>query len=229
MPKGRQRYSLRKTLKPQARHWLFIVILFMVAVISAKLVLSGSGGSVSLEIKALERVYERYFETVNENAGLKKIDSAYFLALIMLETSGSEHPPRFEKHIYERIIKYRGKNGASYRSITSKKLREMDLKQIKDMASSWGPFQIMGYNAIPMKLLPEDFAGNDSIRNSMRWIMSEYGHLLRKKSYRDAFHYHNTGRKFPKNGKVMTHDPTYVDRGLRYMKYFQKKSRGVVQ
>lgn len=229
MPHRRKRFFSGIIRRPQARHWLFIIILLMVSIISAKLYFSDSKKTISLERKALERVFSRFSDSVNVYNSNSVVDNAFFLALIMLETSGADHPPRFEKHIYERIIKYREKTGGSYRSIPSEKLKMMDLKQIRNLASSWGPFQIMGYNAIPMKLIPEDFAGKEDIKHSIRWIMSEYGYLLRKKRYRDAFHYHNTGRKFPKNGKVLTHDPTYVDRGLKYMEFFQKKTIGEIQ
>ena len=56
-----------------------------------------------------------------------------------------------------------------------------------------------------------------------KWVKAEYGHLLKKERYKDAFHYHNTGRTFPRSGNSQTHNPMYVTRGLEYMKYFEKR------
>jgi hypothetical protein len=82
----------------------------------------------------------------------------------------------------------------------------------------------MGYKAIPMGVKVHQLQDEDSSAEiGVRWISSEYGHFIRKKKYKDAFHYHNTGQRFPLSGRSKTHDPYYVSDGIRYMKYFEKR------
>jgi hypothetical protein len=58
----------------------------------------------------------------------------------------------------------------------------------------------------------------DAAFYAAKWIQEEYGHFLTKKKWKDAFHYHNTGKRFPLNGRSRTHNPYYVSDGVKYMK-----------
>ncbi len=58
---------------------------------------------------------------------------------------------------------------------------------------------------------------------AVKWIKLTYGQSLKEKNYRDAFHIHNTGRKYPKFGGAQTHDPNYVENGLRFKRIFREK------
>ena len=93
----------------------------------------------------------------------------------------------------------------------------------KTWRPSWGPLQLMGYKCIGMKVNVKDIRGEDAVFNGMSWVDDEYGQLLRKGKYKDAFHLHNTGRKYPLVGGPKTHDPKYVEKGLQYIQYFSSK------
>ena len=81
----------------------------------------------------------------------------------------------------------------------------------------------MGYKVIPMGINVVDIREEtDAEYYGVKWIRDEYGKFLKKKKFKDAFHYHNTGRRFPLDGKPRTHDPYYVQNGIKYMEYFKR-------
>ena len=105
--------------------------------------------------------------------------------------------------------------------ITHEMIADASDEALKNLAKSWGPFQLMGYKCLHLDVKVKDLRGDDALDWGAKWIKLEYGHLLRKKRYKDAFHYHNTGKTYPKSGIPKTHDPKYVDNGLKYMAYFE--------
>ena len=78
----------------------------------------------------------------------------------------------------------------------------------------------MGYKCILLGVQIRDIRGQDAIRSGVDWINQTYGDRLRKGQYRDAFHLHNTGKPYPKEGPPSTYHPDYVERGLRFMEEY---------
>lgn len=149
----------------------------------------------------------------------------YLMALAVLECGG-EKPAghRFEKHVFSQLKKVRDGKQRKLENIHPGDLAGMNDDGVKNLATSWGPFQLMGYKVIPMGLNIVDIRDEeDAAFYAAKWIKDEYGHFLKKKKWKDAFHYHNTGRRFPLNGRSRTHDPYYVSDGIRYMKYFEAR------
>jgi hypothetical protein len=149
---------------------------------------------------------------------------AYFMALTVLECSG-EKPcdTRFENHVYERLEQVRVGERERYGKVRQPHIHDATDDALRNLATSWGPFQLMGYKCIDMSVHVADIRGKDAVRHGMRWISEEYGGVLREGSFKDAFHIHNAGRPYPKIGPPRTHDPRYVERGLRYMDYFASR------
>ncbi|MBN2723534.1 MAG: hypothetical protein JXR95_05620 [Deltaproteobacteria bacterium] len=181
--------------------------------------------SDSFEKASLNHVRQKYSGKVNSESSKYGVDPYFFLALIMLETSGRDHLPRFEEHIHSRLLKYRKLKNGSFRKIPSGQLKKLSERDIRYFASSWGPFQIMGYNAYHLGIPVQELSGSNAITHGMKWIMKEYGYLIKRKRYKDALHYHNTGRKFPVDGKSLTHDPSYVFRGMKYIEYYRSNKK----
>ncbi|MBL7944278.1 MAG: hypothetical protein JNM00_16035, partial [Flavobacteriales bacterium] len=101
-------------------------------------------------------------------------------------------------------------------------LHDASDEAIDNLSTSWGPFQLMGYKVLGMGVNVSDIRDDHSAALwGAKWIKKEYGHFLEKKKWKDAFHYHNTGRRYPISGGPRTHDPYYVSNGLRYIKYFE--------
>lgn len=181
----------------------------------------------SLEINdyktTLEAVSINYGSAINLEAKKYGVESAYFKALCALECSGRKRiPPRFEKHIYRKLVNVKNGKSSNFENIKKSSLVHLSDGAMKNLASSWGPFQIMGYKTISMNCLIVDLRNQNAIKYGMQWIMKEYGTLISESKFKDAFHYHNTGRTFPKIGLSRTHDPDYVAKGLKFMKYYEQ-------
>jgi hypothetical protein len=169
------------------------------------------------------RLAERNFSAeVGPLADELGLPYAYFMALTVLECSG-ERPcdTRFENHVYERLEQVRSGGRERYGKIRQQHIHDATDDALRNLATSWGPFQLMGYKCINMSVHISDIRGKDAVRHGMQWISEEYGEVLRQGSFKDAFHIHNAGRPYPKIGPPRTHDPRYVERGLRYMDYFE--------
>lgn len=168
-----------------------------------------------------ERVEQNYGAEIDSCAKLLGMPPQYLKSLVCLECSGrTDLPKRFEKHIYRRLKKVRSGETAEYEGVTTAMIRDASDEALKNLATSWGPFQIMGYKCLHLNINVADLRGNDAVYWGVKWIAEEYGYLLKKGRYRDAFHYHNAGRIFPADGKARTYDKNYVPNGLDYMRYF---------
>lgn len=170
----------------------------------------------------LQRTYDNYYKTVDSVAKKLDLPTPYLMAVIVLECSGRKNfDPRFERHVYEQLKNARDKN-KRFGSITRKTIHDASNEALKNLATSWGPFQLMGYQCIELDVLVNDIRGKNAIYWGAFWIKKRYGKLLRKGQFDHAFHMHNTGRKIPFSGKHTTHNPNYVANGLGYLTYFKK-------
>lgn len=172
----------------------------------------------------LRLAHKNYSKDVAPLAAELGLPYSYFMALIVLECSG-ELPcgTRFEAHVYDQLERVRRGDRERYEKVRPEHLHDATDPALRNLATSWGPFQLMGYKCIDMKVHVADIRGEDSVRYGMEWISEEYGSALREDRFKDAFHIHNAGRPYPKVGPPRTHDPDYVERGLRYMDYFEKR------
>jgi hypothetical protein len=100
-------------------------------------------------------------------------------------------------------------------------LEDASDEALRNLSSSWGPFQLMGYKCLLLDIKIKDIRGNEAIYYGVKWIDLTYGKYLRAKKFKDAFHIHNAGKPFPKSGISKTHNPQYVKRGLKYMEVFK--------
>ncbi len=171
-------------------------------------------------IKAAIHFYGKEVKYYSQKYGLPY---EYFMAIIMLESSGVRNPrPRFEPYVYRKLKAVQQGKLKQFEGITQRELYWLSDRQLRRLATSWGPFQIMGYKIYHLGISsPNDLNNRNAIKYGIQWINQDYGWLLRQHRYKDAFHYHNTGHLFPKDGKPRTTSPDYVYRGLKYMQIFR--------
>lgn len=163
--------------------------------------------------------YKEVFTSIAED---EKVNVEYLLALAVLECGG-ERPAgsRFEPHIYKKLVKLQSGKRDEFEGIKTEDLQGLSDDDLRKLATSWGPFQLMGYQSIKLGVDVQELVdGPEAIRLACQWMKKNYGEFLASGRYRDAFHIHNTGSPFPANGRPQTHSRDYVPRGLRYMKYF---------
>lgn len=169
------------------------------------------------------KTFDNYGESASKAAKKHGVPAEYILALIALECSGRKIiPHRFEPHIYEKLDLIAHGKLASMESVTYPKIKGLHVAQLRDLASSWGPFQIMGYKSLEIGVNVKSFEGANSVDIGTKWIKNEYGHILDKKDFKSAFHLHNTGRTYPKFGPPRTYHKEYIPRGLKYMEKFKE-------
>lgn len=175
-----------------------------------------------LGMSTLDWCEHNYGELMHEIATEMELPYEYLMSLAVLECSG-EKPSgqRFEPHVFKELMKVKEGKRRKYERVTQASLESMDEEEIRALATSWGPFQLMGYKVFELGISIEDLANDDdACFHGARWIKMQYGGYLQKSKWKDAFHIHNTGKRFPLSGKPKTHDPYYVSDGLKYLKYF---------
>lgn len=216
--------TAKKRRKPKYINLLVVIGLLLSCYLYLMFVKSPTGNinpiKESNDLERTEINYGREVDRVAQNMGY---EPSYFKALIVLECSGrKKFKPRFENHVFEKLKKVRDKKKHNYNGITHAMIHDASDDALRNLATSWGPFQLMGYQVIPLDLNIADIRGKDAIYWGMQWIKKRYGKRLKKEQYKDCFHIHNTGRPYPAFGGPRTHDPKYVDKGLKYMTYFQE-------
>ncbi|MBR4441566.1 MAG: hypothetical protein IKS00_08465 [Bacteroidales bacterium] len=181
------------------------------------------GKKAPSEQGGVQGAYNNYGREVKKLSRQFDLSPSYLMALIMLECSGvSNVPPRFEKHVFNKLKDVRAKKVSDLENISYNEISNASDDALRNLASSWGPFQLMGYKCIHLGITIKDLRGDNSLYYGVKWINDTYGDYIRKGRYADAFHIHNTGHPVPKNGKYKTYDKNYVPRGLEYMKEFDK-------
>jgi hypothetical protein len=171
----------------------------------------------------IPKAIENYKKNVDSIAIIFDLPPDYLMALIMLESSGRKKVPvRFEKSIYNELKKLQNGKIDKFENLTKSDIKGVKDKTIKALSSSYGPFQIMGYKKYILKISLDELKGNKNMYYAIKWIDMEYGEMLRDKEFKDAFHFHNVGKRHPLVGGSLTHDPEYVEKGLKYQKYFKE-------
>ena len=176
------------------------------------------------EKSKLDRTIRNYRDRVDLECRKDQLPPSYFLALATLESSGKKYPKkRFEKKVFNHLKGVRDKKYKSFGSIKRKQLKGLSDGAIENLATSWGPFQLMGYQAFELGVYVNDIRGKESVKYGIKWCNNRYGKYLKKEAYIDCFHIHNTGKPYPKKGKPFTYDPQYINKGMKYMAYFKLK------
>lgn len=171
-----------------------------------------------------EAVIQNYGDGIKRYAQQFGFPPEYLAALCMLESGGTaEINARYEKHIYYRLLMLQKGIIGQYEHVKQEDLKKAGNEALRNLASSWGPFQIMGYKCLLLNIKVKDLRGENSVYWGTKWIDTTYGKFLKAGNYKSAFHMHNAGSPFPKNGKPRTYDPEYVNRGLKWMAYFKNR------
>lgn len=205
---------------------LFILIYTLVFGLLGKLIYSEYKDTRELKGKkrtAYEDALINYKKPVKYLAKKFDLSPSYLMALIMLESSGREDVPiRFEKSVYRKLLNLKKGRIKKFENLRQKDVKKLTKKQLKALASSYGPFQIMGYKSFFLEIPLDTLTGKKNMYYAVKWINLTYGDFVRHGSYKDAFHIHNAGEKHPEKGKPQTHDPDYIKNGLEYERYFRE-------
>lgn len=170
----------------------------------------------------LEMVSKNYGTAIDSCAVIFDISPQYLKALCMLECGGRKvFDQRLEPHVYDKLKKVKFGTLENYEHVTKEMLEDANDDALKNLASSWGPFQLMGYKCLLLGIKVKDIRGENSVYFGTKWIELTYGNYLKKKKFKDGFHIHNTGSPHPAIGLPRTYDKDYCLRGLKYISYFK--------
>ncbi|MFM7765727.1 MAG: hypothetical protein ACKO6I_08695, partial [Sphingomonadales bacterium] len=165
-----------------------------------------------------QAVIDNYGDAFKKLGKEFKIAPEYLAALCMLESGGRKPAgSRYEKHVYARLRLVKMGLKRQYEHVKTTDLETAEDEALQNLATSWGPFQLMGYKCLLYDIKIKDLREENGTYWGVKWIDEAYGKFLRKGDYKNAFHIHNTGRTFPASGISKTHDPNYVKKGLELM------------
>jgi hypothetical protein len=177
----------------------------------------------SCNLNNYSKTEDNYGAEILKYAEENQLSKEFLKALIVLECSGNKPAGhRFEQNVYEKLKEVQNGSRSRYEFVTRKQIRHCSDAALRNLATSWGPFQIMGYKCINMGIIIKDLRGDESVKWGIKWINNEYGNLIRNKEYEKCFRLHNTGSV---NGK--TYDPNYVSNGLLHFDYFNKNQKNI--
>jgi len=213
-----------KQLKPLIITFLALAFVTFTLVYLIPTIKYKAKGSEEDRRGGVDMVIKHYGAQIDSAANVFKIDPAYLKALCMLECSGRKvFDQRFEPHVFRKLKSVKFNMLDNYEHVTPNLLMDANDEALKNLASSWGPFQLMGYKCLLLDIKVRDIRGEEAVFYGVKWIDMTYGEYLRAGKYKDAFHIHNTGMPYPTNGKPKTYDPDYCDQGLKYMEVFKNK------
>ncbi|NND77767.1 MAG: hypothetical protein HKN39_06255 [Flavobacteriales bacterium] len=176
-------------------------------------------------VEIVKRTQNNYGEDIEKLAREFNVPSNYLKALIVLEVGGRKPAPtRFEKGVFQKLKLVKEGKRKRYEKVKKKTIANASEDALKNLATSWGAFQIMGYKCVQLGVNVSDIRGERSLYWGVKWISEEYGKYLRKGKFKDGFHIHNAGSKYPRNGKPRTYHADYVPNGLKYMDMFDQIS-----
>lgn len=212
-----------KTLKPLLIIGLLVSV-FALSVVYLKPLLNSRLKNATQQDSrgGTDMVLANYGSAIDSAAALFDLPAAYLKALCMLECSGRRvFEPRFEPHVFRKLKRVKFGDISNYEHVDKAMLEDAGDDALRNLASSWGPFQLMGYKCLLLGIKVRDIRGEQGVYYGVKWINMTYGDYLRKGKYKDAFHIHNAGSPFPLSGRPKTHDPAYCSKGMAYMREFQ--------
>lgn len=179
--------------------------------------------------RKIKLLRERFGSRIAEATAKTYVPARLVAALIALECGFdskrgvfNEGAGRFESHVYARLLSLRdtgqyingrGRTRTSYEKVTQADLAGATAEAVRNLATSWGPGQIMGYNVLHWDCTIADLRDPaQSIRWVVRKLLEDAGSAIRRKEFDDVLRIWNTG-----SPDGQTHDPDYVAHGKRYM------------
>ena len=141
----------------------------------------------------------------------------YIAALISIESSppGNRVSERFEPKVYQHLLELK-RSGSEWGGLSRSAVARYNDEQLKELATSYGLVQIMGYHCIQLGCEVSELKGDYQLQWAAAYMQYHYAKQARRKDWNACFRIHNTGRP---DGRP--HRSDYVTRGLQRMQYYR--------
>lgn len=146
----------------------------------------------------------------------------FLAALIAGESGGDPAAKRFEKSVYNKLISVQRGYAAHYGALSSGDLKPLNDDAIRDLATSWGLTQVMGYHVARRPggiAILKDPATHLKFALGLMGGFAERFQLNVKAEFAEMFRCWNTGKPYGE-----TFDPKYVERGLARIEIYKRGS-----
>lgn len=176
------------------------------------------GCPLNSEDAMMWRLYKRWHPSIQAAVDGTDISAPYMAAVISLESHppGNPNSKRFEPNIYRKLQALRDQ-GTPFGYMKRSALQGKTDTELREMATSHGLVQIMGYHCLHLKCEVSELSGRDQLLWAVAFMQGSYAKAARRHDWESCFRIHNTGRH---DGKTSRGD--YVKRGLIRMRYYQK-------
>lgn len=166
-------------------------------------------------------IYHRLHSEIETAVDGTEIPASFLAALISLESHppGNRNSRRFEPKVYQRLLEMKN-HGRSFSRLPVEKIRVLSDAELRELATSYGLTQIMGYHCLDLGCSIEDLAGEYHLLWSVAYMRRHYLPQIVKKDWEACFRIHNTGRP-----EGTTHRSDYAERGLVRMRYYEEWER----
>jgi hypothetical protein len=200
------------------------------------------------DLELMQQIRAKWGTQLAQVARRSSVPDFFFAALVANESGGDPSASRFEPEVLLHLIQVLLGERASYGSIGRNELlitirmsmytstsqlggmpgaggsladaAILALRRLKDLATSWGMTQIMGWHTLDYGTKLDwlkDPLGNLEFAAKLLYSFAESYGLDVRKEFESLFRCWNTGQP---NGK--TFDPEYVPRGLERMKLYEQ-------
>ncbi|MDF1551240.1 MAG: hypothetical protein P1P88_25695, partial [Bacteroidales bacterium] len=163
---------------PSKKKQLFIAVGFSIFALIGIIIYTGSlkNDMNASEKKVLSRVVKNYKKNIDVLATQFNLPPSYLLAVIALESSGRKKVPvRYEKAIFTKLLQLKNAEIKQFENLKTKDVKKLSNVQLKALASSYGPFQIMGYKCYILNISLSTLKGKNHLFYAIKWINLTYG------------------------------------------------------
>ena len=171
-------------------------------------------------------IYHRLNKEILAAVDGTEIPASYLAALISLESHppGNRNSQRFESKIFQRLLELK-KDGRSFGGIPRSRVSDLTDSQLRELATSYGLTQIMGYHCLDMGCSIQDLSGDYHLMWSVAYIRRHYLQKIKQKDWQACFRIHNTGKP-----EGTTHRNDYAEKGVLRMQYYDEwqKKKGSI-
>lgn len=166
----------------------------------------------------MQRIHERWGGLITEACKYSSIPQEFLAALIANESGGDPQAKRFEPGVYKHLSAVREGRESRYGNLTRAELLPLDDSGLRNLASSWGLTQVMGYHVARRPGGIEILLDPKTHLNFALGMLAEFAErfsLHATLEFEELFHCWNTGSPYKE-----TYDPRYCERGLARMKIY---------